>query len=447
MDKNSKPLSLVMRSVIAQLDDALAKVVSNKGAPGVDRQSVHEVKEAWRTIRPGLAEALADGSYQPGLIRRAWIPKDKGKKRALGIPNVVDRVVQDAFRRVLEPKCERHFHPNSHGFRPHRSCHGAIRQARDFVADGYGWVVDLDLETFFDRVHHQRLMARLAQIEPDRQLLVFVGRMLRAKVLMPNGVVVSSTEGVPQGGPLSALLSNVVLNELDWELEGRGHKFVRYADDVNIYVRSERAGQRVMQSVSAWIDRRLRLKVNLDKSAVGRPRDRHFVGFTLEPSENEDGEVHIGLSERSRRRLERRIVELTPRNRGQGLDVLVERLNSYLTGWFSFFELISPREKSYLEQIDGHTRRRLRAAQLRQWKRKRSQKRKLMTEYGASSTMAGWIVYGGRARIWRMSIRANRAMSNDAIRRKLGLVGLVTLLERRNPPGVKARQLSLIGVG
>jgi RNA-directed DNA polymerase len=220
-----------MEEVAYRLAFAFQKVASNRGAAGPDRQSVDEVRAHLDEVLPSLATALLSGTYEPGSIRRVWIPKASGGQRGLGIPNVVDRVVQEAVRQVLEPVYEPTFHASSHGFRPGRSCHTAIAEARQHLEEGHEWVVDLDLEKFFDRVHHQRLMARLAQRVSDRRLLVLIGKMLKAKVVMPDGVVVSTDEGVPQGGPLSPLLSNIVLDELDSELAERGHRFVRYADD------------------------------------------------------------------------------------------------------------------------------------------------------------------------------------------------------------------------
>jgi RNA-directed DNA polymerase len=294
-----------MEEVVDRLEEAFDKVAANQGAPGPDRQTVDEVRKHLPAVLKELRTSLLEGSYTPGDIRRVWIPKSNGGQRGLGIPNVVDRVVQEAVRSVLEPMYEPRFHPSSHGFRPDRSCQTAIAQARGYVDEGYHWVVDMDLEKFFDRVHHQRLMARLAQRVEDRRLLVIIGRMLKAQVVMPDGVKVATEEGVPQGGPLSPLLSNIVLSELDEELARRGLRFVRYADDCNIYVRSERAGQRVMASVTAYIARRLRLKVNASKSAVARPETRHFLGYRLQPKEGEPAEVM--LSERSEKRLRERI--------------------------------------------------------------------------------------------------------------------------------------------
>ena len=284
---------------------ALCRV--NGGAPGVDGEDFEAIELQGREGWLGeLRQTLKERSYRAAPVRRVWIPKASGGRRGLGIPNVVDRVVQAAIRRVLEPMYEPTFHPSSHGFRPRRGGHTAIQQARRYVAEGYEWVVDIDLKSFFDRVSHQRLMARLAERVGDRRVLQLLGRLLKAKVVLPNGVKVSNEEGVPQGGPLSPLLSNIVLDELDRELARRGHRFVRYADDCNVYVRSERAGHRVMASLTRFIERRLRLEVNTSKSAVARPEQRHFIGFRLQPQA--EG-VEVLLSERSKERLDAKVKE------------------------------------------------------------------------------------------------------------------------------------------
>jgi RNA-directed DNA polymerase len=257
-----------MEEVVERLDSAMKKVVANKGASGPDGMTVSHLREQWPTIASRLRAELLAGTYRPGEIRQAMIPKADGGQRALGIPNVVDRVVMEAVRQVLEPLFEPSFHPSSHGFRPGRSCHTAIAEAKAHVRDGYEWVVDIDLEKFFDRVNHQRLTARLAQRVDDRRVLALIARMLKAKVVLPDGVVIGVDEGVPQGSPLSPLLSNIVLDELDAELARRGHRFVRYADDCKVYVQSERAGIRVMASLSGFIQWRLRLRINAAKSAV-----------------------------------------------------------------------------------------------------------------------------------------------------------------------------------
>lgn len=307
--REKKVVSATMEEVCNRLELAFQNVARNRGAPGPDQQSIEQVREHLPALLRDLRAALREESYRPGDIRRVWIPKAGGGQRGLGIPNVVDRIVQEAVRQVLEPVYEPIFHDSSHGFRPNRSCHTAIAEARQHLDEGYEWVVDIDLKDFFNRVNHQRLMARLAQRVHDRRLLVLIGRMLKAKVVMPNGVVVSNDEGVPQGGPLSPLLSNIVLDELDWELARRGHRFVRYADDANVYVRSERAGRRVMASLVDYIHRRLRLQVNASKSAVARPEERHFLGFSLR-REPLDGEVEVLLSKRSKERIDTKIREL-----------------------------------------------------------------------------------------------------------------------------------------
>jgi RNA-directed DNA polymerase len=300
------------------LKEAFKQVASNKGAPGPDGKSIEEVRKRFGEIVSLLHKKLLDESYRPGMIRRVWIPKPGGKgERGLGIPDVIDRIIQQAVHQVLSPHFDPTFHGSSHGFRLGCGCHTAIEEAKMHLEDGNEWVVDFDLEKFFDRVHHQRLEARLEQLVEDRRIIRLIHQMLKAKVVMPDGVVVSTDEGAPQGGPLSPLLSNIVLDELDWELARRGHRFVRYADDCNIYVRSERAGERVMSSVVRFIDRRLRLKVNASKSAVARPETRNFLGYRLAPQL--DGSVEVLLSERSEKRLRERIREVTRRNRGRSL--------------------------------------------------------------------------------------------------------------------------------
>ncbi|MSP55963.1 MAG: group II intron reverse transcriptase/maturase, partial [Myxococcales bacterium] len=317
------------------------------------------------TLLPTLSAALLDGTYRPGDIRRVWIPKANGGQRGLGIPNVVDRMVQEATRAVLEPLWEPTFHPSSHGFRPNRSCHTAITEARQHIEEGYEWVVDMDVEKFFDKVHHQRLMARVSTRINDRRLLVLIGAMLKAAVVLPDGVHVTTEEGVPQGGPLSPLLANIVLDELDQELARRGHRFVRYADDCNIYVRTERAGQRVMESVSGFISKRLRLKVNAEKSAVSRTGERHFLGFRVLVSAT--GKTKVLLSTRSKERIKASIRERTPRNWGCTLKACILKINAYLRGWMGFFGICDG-EVGTMQALDAHIRRRLRAILLVQWK-------------------------------------------------------------------------------
>lgn len=351
------------------LAQALLNVARNKGAPGIDGQSVGEVVGAARRILPQLSRVLLTGSYEPGDVRRVWIPKPGGGQRGLGIPNVMDRWVQQALLQVLEPMFEPTFHASSHGFRPNRGAHTAIAEAKEHVAGGRRYVVDIDLSKFFDRVNHQRLISRMGQRVGDRRVLQLVGRMLKAKVVLPDGTRVSTEEGTPQGGPLSPLLSNIVLDELDWEMERRGLHFVRYADDAKVYVASERAAQRVMANLCRFIEGRLRLVVNGEKSAVTRPEESHLLGFCLVPGRGRVVEVH--LSARTVQRLNARIRELTPRNWGGSVDECMERVSRYLAGWTAYFRLCTKQGAQLFQRFDAHIRRRIRAIIVRQRKRPR----------------------------------------------------------------------------
>jgi group II intron reverse transcriptase/maturase len=431
-----------MQEVCERLGDAFEKVASNRGAPGPDRQSIDQVREHWSELEPKLRDGLLDGTYEPGNIRRVWIPKANGGQRGLGIPNVVDRVVQEAVRMVLEPLYEPRFHEASHGFRPGRSCQTAIEAAYEHIDDGCEWVVDIDLANFFDQVCHQRLMARLAQRVDNHALLVLIGKMLKAKVVMPDGVLVSTEEGVPQGGPLSPLLSNIVLDELDQELDRRGHRFVRYADDANIYVRSERAGQRVMASITVFIEKRLRLKVNAAKSAVARPEERHFLGFRLR-REPMDGSVEVLLSKRSKGRIEAKIRVLTPRNWGQSLRRCIELTNEYLRGWIGFFGICTAGEKPTFELLDMHIRRRLRAIQVKHWRTKRTVARRLIG-LGVAPKLAEVCTYAGRKSGWALAhTKAIHMGLRNAYFAERGLVSVASEWKRLGKHIVAPAQLRL----
>lgn len=413
------------------LEEALTQVARNKGAPGVDRQTVEAVLAHQARILPTLSQALRSGNYRPGDIRRVWIPKSSGGQRGLGIPNVIDRVVQQAALRVLEPVFEPTFHPSSHGFRFERSCHTAIAQASRYVTEEQRrHVLDIDVKSFFDEVHHQRLLARIGQRVPDRRLLRLIGRMLKAKVVLPNGVRIPVEQGVPQGGPLSPLLSNIVLDELDWELERRGHCFVRYADDCNVYVRSERAGTRAMASIRKFIEERLRLKVNEAKSAIARPWERHFLGFRVGGTQK--GRAVTKLSARSEGRLKERINELTRRNIGQSMARTIEALNRYLRGWTAYFHPCTQDVLDTLATFDKHIRRRLRAIIVRQKKRPRNLYRHLV-KCGISRRSAAKAAFSGRG-IWWMSRSGakHHAYPNRRFEAK-GLASLVRLWERYHP--------------
>jgi RNA-directed DNA polymerase len=344
---------------------ALKRVKSNKGSPGIDGMKVGELpgylKQHWLAIR----EQLLSGNYEPQPVRRVEIPKPDGGVRKLGIPTVLDRFVQQAVMQVLQTRWDGTFSEHSHGFRPGRSAHQAVRKAQQYVAGGRRWVVDLDLEKFFDRVNHDRLMKSVSLRITDKRMLRLIGAFLKSGV-MENGLVSPVDEGTPQGGPLSPLLSNLVLDELDRELERRGHCFVRYADDCNIYVRSGGAGQRVMRSVTCFITRRLKLKVNESKSAVARPAERKFLGFSISNAK----EPKRRIAPKALLRCKRKIRELTRRTRGISLERMTKELASYLRGWKSYFGFCET--PSVLKGLDQWIRRRLRSVIWKQRKRRSS---------------------------------------------------------------------------
>lgn len=359
----SKPLmeAVCERSNCKQ---ALARVKRNKGSAGIDGMTVEQLpaylKQHWLTIRA----QLLSGTYKPQPVKRVEIPKPDGGRRKLGIPTVLDRFIQQAVMQVLQRSWDRTFSAHSYGFRPGRSAHQAVAKAQQYIAEGYGWVVDLDLEKFFDRVNHDKLMARLARRIGDKRMLKLIRAFLRAGVL-EGGLVSPVDEGTPQGGPLSPLLSNIVLDELDRELEQRGHRFVRYADDCNIYVRSQRAGERVMKSVSQFITRKLKLKVNEEKSAVARPDKRKFLSFSFLGTET----VKRHIAAKAIARFKQRVRKLTRRTRGVKLETMVAQLSRYLQGWRGYFGFCQT--PWVLRHLESWLRRRLRAMVWKQWKRGR----------------------------------------------------------------------------
>ena len=342
---------------------ALARVKANKGSAGVDGMTVQQLPEHLKQHWPVIREQLLSGTYRPQPVKRVEIPKPDGGIRRLGIPTVLDRFIQQAVMQVLQRRWDRTFSEHSYGFRPGRSAHQAVQQAQQYIAAGYRWVVDLDLEKFFDRVNHDKLMATIAERVGDRRLLKLIRAFLTAGV-MEGGLVSLVDEGAPQGGPLSPLLSNLVLDEFDRELERRGLRFARYADDSNIYVRSRRAGERVITSVSRYITTKLRLTVNRQKSAVARPWERKFLGFSFY--------VNAGIPKRriapkAVDRFKAKIRELTDRTRGVSTERMAEELSRYLRGWIGYFGKCET--PSVLQGLEKWLRRRLRSAIWKQWKR------------------------------------------------------------------------------
>lgn len=373
---------------------ALERVERNKGSHGVDGMSVQNLRPYLKDHWPALRKEIEEGVYFPQPVRRVEIPKPNGGARKLGIPTVIDRFLQQAIAQILNESFDSIFSPNSYGFRPNKRGHDAVRQARTFMEQGYRWVVDIDLEKFFDKVNHDRLMRTLSQRVKDGRVLQLIRRYLQAGV-MKRGLVSPNTEGTPQGGPLSPLLSNIVLDELDKELEKRGLLFVRYADDCNIYVRSKRAGERIMQNMTMFIEKKLKLKVNREKSAVDRPWKRKFLGFTLSPHRT----PQIRISKQSIQRLKQRIRELTSRKWSISMGERIEKLNRYLIGWLGYYQLAET--PSVFRNIDAWIRRRLRMIRWKEWK-KINTKYHNLTKLGILKSKA-WEWANSRKGYWRIA--------------------------------------------
>ena len=362
---NGQPESIPPSALLAQVLDranlqrALKQVRRNQGAPGIDGMTVEELPEYLKHHWLGIRAQLETGHYRPSPVKRVEIPKGDGKTRPLGIPTVLDRFIQQAIAQVLSAQWEPHFHPHSYGFRPGRSAHQAVRHVQATIREGYGWVVDMDLQSFFDRVNHDRLMARLKTRCPDADVLRLINRFLKAGVVV-DGKTEATLTGVPQGGPLSPVLANVVLDELDWELDRRGHRFARYAVDCNILVKSKRAGERVMASVTRLVSDSLRLTVNPLKSAVDRPWKRKFLGFTVSRNDK-----RLKVADKALDKLKDRVRALTRRTRGNRIEVIVAELRVSLLGWKAYFgitKILSP-----LRDIDKWIRRKLRCYLWKQW--------------------------------------------------------------------------------
>jgi RNA-directed DNA polymerase len=399
------------------LQRALKRVKANKGAPGVDGMTVQALPAYLREHWPSIRASLLEGTYRPQPVRRVEIPKpDGGGVRKLGIPSALDRFVQQAVLQVLQRQWDPTFSDTSYGFRPGRSAHQAVTRAQDYIQAGHRWVVDLDLEKFFDRVSHDILMSRVAKRVSDKRMLKLIRSFLTAGVL-ENGLVGATDEGTPQGGPLSPLLSNLMLDDLDRELERRGLRFVRYADDCNVYVRSERAGQRVMAGLKAFLTGKLKLKVNEAKSAVARPHTRKFLGFSFS---NRD-QVKRRIAPKALARFKERIRELTQRARGISIEQLLERLTRYLTGWRGYFGFCET--PSTLQRLDEWVRRRVRFVFWKQWKNSSKRFREL-TARGVDRDLAAQTV-GSPHAAWRLS--NSPALQRALTNRYLGSLGLPSL--------------------
>jgi RNA-directed DNA polymerase len=400
--------------------EAYRNVVRNAGAAGIDEMRVEELAGHLRVEWAGIKEALLEDRYEPKPVRRVEIPKPGGTGvRKLGIPTVTDRLIQQALLQVLDPIFDPGFSGSSYGFRRGRSAHQAVLKAREYVAGGNRWVVDLDLEKFFDRVNHDILMSRVARKVTDKRVLRLIRRYLQAGV-MDGGLVEPTREGTPQGGPLSPLLSNILLDDLDKELERRGHAFCRYADDCNIYVQSERAGQRVMESVSLFLEKRLRLKINRDKSAVDRPWKRKFLGYSM----TSEAEPRLRVAPESEARLRAALKELFRRGRGRSVQKVLEEMRTRLVGWMSYFRLAEVR--IVFERLDEWIRRRLRCILWRQWKRVWTRAKRLMAR-GLPEAQAWISATNGHGPWWNAgATHMNLAFPKSYFDR----LGLVSLLDR-----------------
>ena len=397
---------MLMEQILSRenLLSALKRVERNKGSHGVDEMPVQNLRkrilEHWETMKMELLE----GTYEPQPVRRVEIPKPNGGVRLLGIPTVTDRFIQQAIAQVLTSLYDPTFSAHSYGFRPTRSAHDGVRKAKGYIQEGNRWVVDIDLEKFFDKVNHDKLMGRLAKRIKDKRLLKLIRKYLKSGIMI-NGLVTNSEEGTPQGGPLSPLLSNIVLDELDKELEKRGHKFVRYADDCNIYVKTKKAGYRVMNSITSFIEGKLKLKVNLNKSAVDRPWKRKVLGFSFSNGK----EPKVRIAKESVKRMKNKIREITSRKKPYSMDYRISKLNQYLMGWCGYFALADT--PSIFIKFDSWIKRRLRMCMWKDWKKPSTKVRKLI----------GLGIPIGKAYEWGNSRKGYWRISNSPIlHRSLG---------------------------
>ena len=401
------------------MSEAMYRVIRNKGSYGIDGMKTDElrehVKKTWATVKTKLLE----GKYNPSPVRRVEIPKPDGGVRSLGIPTVQDRMIQQAIAQVLSKLYEPTFSESSFGFRPNRGAKNAIKQSETYINQGYKWVIDMDLEKFFDKVNHNILMGKLEKKIKDKRLLKLIRKYLESGVLI-NGIKVSSEEGTPQGGPLSPLLANIMLDDVDKELEKRGHKFCRYADDCNIYVKSKRAGLRVMDSITRIIENELKLKVNKDKSAVDIVSKRKFLGFSFYFVK---GVAKIRIHEKSIKRFKEKVKSITNRNRGISMDLRLLKLNDSIKGWINYFGIANAKRK--LLELDKWIRRRLRACIWKQWKKIRTRYRNLV-KLGIDNWKA-WEYANTRKGHWKIS--GSPILSKSLHNKYLESIGFVSLTQ------------------
>ena len=412
--------SVTMEAVTDRANMMLAyqRVVEKKGAAGVDNLSTLDLKpwlkQHWQSVKASLTE----GSYLPRAIRKVDIPKPNGDTRTLGVPTVVDRLIQQAIAQRLSPLVEPHFSQSSYGFRPNRNAWQAVQQAQQYIRSGKRWVVDMDLEKFFDRVDHDILMSKLAYLIEDKRLLKLIRRFLEVE-MMANGQRVTRDRGMPQGGPLSPLLSNILLDSLDKELEQRGHSFCRYADDCNIYVSSQKAGESLLTDITEFLSKELKLQVNADKSAVAKPWERKFLGYSF----TRHKESRVKIAAQSVSRFKDKIREMTTRHCSRSINETIHVMTPVLRGWISYFRLT--KVKGVLEELDGWIRRKLRCLLWRQWKRVYTRARNLM-KAGLTEERAWWSATNQRGAWWN----AGASHMNQAFRKGwFDKMGLVSLLE------------------
>ncbi len=407
---------LVERS---NMKKAYAQVMRNKGAAGIDNMPVESLMPYLREEWPEIREQLLKGQYKPKSVRKVEIPKPDGGRRQLGIPTVLDRLIQQAINQILSPIFEPTFSENSYGFRPGRSAHHAVQQAKKYQTEGRRWVVDMDLAKFFDEVNHDILMSKIANRVKDKKLLLLIRRYLQAGI-MSDGLVSARDKGTPQGGPLSPLLSNIVLDALDKELERRSHSFCRYADDCNVYVKSEKAGQRVFESVTKFVEEKLKLKVNREKSAVDRPHKRKFLGYSFTWHK----QPKLRVPKESIKKVRGHLKAIFRQARGRNLQkTITEELNPIIRGWINYFRLAEV--KNFAEELDGWIRRRLRLVLWKQWKKPWTRRKRLITA-GLSEERAVMSAFNRRGSWWN----SGASHMNDSFRKKFfGEIGLISMLD------------------